>query len=128
MRTIILLASCLALAACTSDDSAAPTISDMTYSPMSMTVGVQTTISGTIKFTDPDGDLDQLAVEITLPDQSKSMVPMSDLQNVGSMTSGTIAWALIAVPPTAGTYRMSLWITDADGNLSNKLEGSATAQ
>jgi hypothetical protein len=128
MRTAILLASCLALAACTSDDSTGPTISNLTMSPTSFTVGMQTTINGSVKFTDPDGDLDQLAVEVTLPNQTKQMLPMTDLQNVGTMTDGTIAWALIFVPPSAGTYQMSLWVTDADGHLSNKLEGSGTAQ
>jgi hypothetical protein len=127
MRTTILLASCLALAACT-DDPTAPTISNMTYSPTSLPVGVQTTITGNVKFTDPDGDLDQLAVEITLPNQSKQMLPMVDLQSVGSMTDGSFAWAMIVVPPTAGTYDMSLWVVDASGLESNKLEGSATAQ
>jgi len=128
MRTAILLCSCLSLVACTSDDSAAPKISNLTFSPSSLPVGQQSTISGTVGFSDPDGDLDQLGVEVTLPDQSKQTLPMSDLQNVGTMTDGSIAWALIIVPPSAGTYHLSLWITDAGGNASNHLEASATAQ
>ena len=126
MRTAILL-SALLFTACT-DDSTAPAISDLTFSPSSLPVGQQTTISGTIKFSDPDGDLDQLGVEVTLPDQSKQTLPMTDLQNVGTMTDGTIGWALIMAPPQAGTYHMALWITDADGNKSNHLDASATAQ
>ena len=70
----------------------------------------------------------ELGVELTLPDQSKQTLPKTALQNVGTMTSGTINWALIVVPPAAGTYRMALWITDANGNDSNRLEGTATAQ
>ena len=128
MRTAILLVTCLALVACASDDSTAPTISNLSYSPMSLPVGMQTTISGTIAFNDPDGDLEQLGAEITLPDGSKQTLPMTNLQNVGTMTDGSIGWALIVVPPSAGTYHMSLWITDADGHTSNKLEASATAQ
>jgi hypothetical protein len=127
MRTKLLL--CLALAACASDDdTAAPMISNLTASPNSLPVGQQTTVSGTVMFSDPDGDLDQLGVEVTLPDQSKQALPMTDLQNVGTMTDGSIAWALIIAPPSAGTYRMALWITDADGHDSNRLEASATAQ
>ena len=127
MRTAILL-SALLFTACTSDDSTAPAISDLTFSPSSLPVGQQTTISGTLKFSDPDGDLDQLGAEITLPDQSKQTLPMTDLQNVGSMTDGTIGWALIIAPPAAGTYHMSMWLTDGDGNKSNHLDASATAQ
>src|SRR5687767_12431845 len=125
MRTAIL---CLALAACTSDDSSAPTISNLTASPGTVPVGQQTTISGTFAFEDPDGDLDQLGAAITLPDQSKQQLAMTDLANVGSMTDGTLGWALIVVPPAAGTYKLELWITDAVGHESNRLETNATAQ
>ncbi|HEY5924658.1 MAG TPA: hypothetical protein VIV11_23425 [Kofleriaceae bacterium] len=128
MRTTLLLCSCLALVACTTDDNTAPTISNLAYSPMTMPVGTQTTITGSLNFSDPDGDLDQLAVEITLPDASKQTLPMTDLQNVGSMTEGTIAWALIVVPPAAGRYDMKIWITDIEGEPSNQLMGSAMAQ
>ena len=128
MRTTLLLCSCLSLVACASDDTTAPTISNLTFSPNALPVGQQTTVSGMVTFSDPDGDLDQLGVEITLPDQSKQTLPMTDLQNVGSMTDGAIAWALIIALPTAGAYRMSLWITDVDGHDSNRLEASATAQ
>lgn len=129
MRTALLLCSCLALVACASDDdTTAPTISNLTFSPAALPVGQQTTVSGTIAFTDPDGDLDQLGAEITLPDQSKQALAMTDLQNVGTMTDGSIAWALIVVPPAAGTYRLQIWITDLDGHASNRLEASANAQ
>lgn len=128
MRTALLLSSCLSLVACASDDTTAPTISNLTFSPTALPVGQQTTVSGTVTFTDPDGDLDQLGVEVTLPDQTKQALPMTDLQNVGTMTDGSIAWALIIVPPTGGTYRMSLWITDVDGHASNHLEAAAAAQ
>jgi hypothetical protein len=92
-----------------------------------MTVGSPTTITGTFTFTDPDGDLHQLAAEITKPDQSKTMLPMTNVQNVGSMTEGTLGWQLAVIPPAAGTYNLSLWVTDHDGNVSNHLEASATA-
>jgi hypothetical protein len=129
MRTALLLCSCLALVARASDDdTTAPMISNLTFSPAALTVGQQTTVSGTIAFTDPDGDLDQLGAELTLPDQSKQTLPLTDLQNVGTMTDGSIAWALIVVLPAAGAYHLELWITDLDGHASNRLEASATAQ
>lgn len=126
MRTALLL--CTTLAACASDDTTAPTISNLTFSPASLPVGQQTTVSGTVAFTDPDGDLDQLGVEVTLPDQTKQTLPMTDVQNVGTMTEGTLSWALIIAPPSAGTYRISIWITDADKHESNHLDATAAAQ
>jgi hypothetical protein len=126
MRTFLLLFTFLA--ACTSDDSSAPTISNLTFSPSSLSVGQQTTVSGTLAFSDPDGDLDQIGVEVTLPDQTKQTVPMTNVQNVGAMTEGTLSWAVIITPPAAGTYRLSLWITDAVEHESNHLDAVATAQ
>jgi hypothetical protein len=126
MKNALLL---VLVGACASDpDPVPPTIANLSYSPLSLPVGQQGTVNGTLTFDDPDGDLAQLAVEVTLPDHSRQTLPMSNLQNVGAMTEGTIAWALIVVPPTAGRYDFSLWITDAAMNVSNKLDGSVMAQ
>jgi hypothetical protein len=129
MRTVLLLSSLLSLAACGSDDDGtAPAISNLAFTPTTLTAGLQTTLNGTLAFTDPDGDLADLGVELTLPDQSKQSLPMTPLQNVGTMTSGTIAWALIVTPPTAGTYQLELWIVDAEDHASNRLGGTITVQ
>jgi hypothetical protein len=132
MRTNFLLTMCLAFTACSSDDSTAPTISNLTMTPTTLPVAQQTTVSGTFSFVDPDGDLDQIGIEVTLPDGSKQGskqgLPMTDLMNVGTMTEGQLAWALIVAPPQAGTYQLSLWITDLDMNESNHLQSTATAQ
>jgi hypothetical protein len=129
MRTALLLSCVLSLAACgTDDDDAAPTISNLSFTPATITVGQQTTLNGTFAFTDPDGDAMNLAVELTLPDQSKQALPTTPLQNVGTMTSGSIAWALIVTPPSPGAYKLALWILDANENESNQLEGTITVQ
>jgi len=128
MRLATTIASFLCLvSACATDDSADPVISDLTATPSSMTVGQQATISGTLVFDDPDGDLEELGAEITMPDGMRQALPMTDLIGVGDMTSGTLAWRMIVVPPTAGTYTLSLWLADADGHESNRLEATATA-
>jgi hypothetical protein len=122
------IASALALvSACAADDSASPTISDLTASPSSMKVGQQVTVSGTLVFEDADGNLDQLGAEITMPDGTVRPLAMTDLLGVGDMTNGTLGWQMFVVPPTAGTYKLSLWLTDHDGNESNRLETTATA-
>jgi hypothetical protein len=129
MRTVLLLSCVLALAACGTDDNdSAPTISNLSFTPATITVGQQTTLNGTFTFADPDGDATNLGVELTLPDQSKQALPTTPLQNVGTMTSGSIAWALIVTPPSPGTYKLALWILDAADNESNRLDGTITVQ
>lgn len=112
---------------CAADDGTAPEISDLTATPTTMTVGQQVTVTGTLHFDDPEGDLDQLGAEITIPDGTKQALRNVDLSTVGTVTTGTLTWALIVVPPAAGTYTLALWVTDANGNDSNRLETTATA-
>jgi hypothetical protein len=116
------------LAGCSSGgDGKAPSIAALTYSPMTVPAGVQTTVSGSFTFTDEDGDADQLGIDVTLPDNSTQSLPKSDLQNVGDMTSGTIAFSVFITPPTAGSYKFAIFITDEGDNTSNKLMGTLTA-
>lgn len=118
----------LLFTACSSGgDGKAPTIAALTYTPMTLPTGQQTTVSGSFTFTDEDGDADQLGIDVTLPDSSKQSLPMSDLQNVGDMTSGTITFAVFITPPAAGTYKFDIFITDESDNRSNKLGGTLTA-
>jgi hypothetical protein len=116
-----------ALAACATDDGTTPTISDLTASPTTMTVGQQATVGGTMLFEDADGDLVHLAGEIVLPDNTVRALAKTSLAGVGTMTSGTLAWQMIVVPPMAGNYTLSLWVIDADGHESNHVDTTATA-
>ena len=127
MRLAAAIAPFLSLLVACTDDSASPTISDLTATPSSMTVGQQATVSGTMVFDDPDGNLEQLGAEVTLPDHSVQALPMTDLIGVGTMKTGTLGWRMAVIPPMAGEYKLSLWLTDADGNESNRLETTATA-
>jgi hypothetical protein len=126
MRTILLL-GCF-LSACTDEPGAAPEISELTFSPTTLTAGVQGTVSGQLQFVDPDGDASKLGFEVILPDQTQQTLPLADLQNVGSQTEGAIGWAVIVAPPTPGNYRFFVFIRDAEGHDSNKLEGTLTVQ
>lgn len=118
----------LAFAACSSDSGSAPEIANLTYSPMTVTTGQASVVTGSITFADTDGDLAQLGAEVTLPDASKQSLPMTDLRGVGDMTEGTLAFQLSFVPPAAGAYRFALFITDDGDHESNRLEGTITAQ
>src|SRR5512139_3640708 len=68
---ITLLVLLLFASACASDEGTAPTIAALSYSPTTVTQGVATTITGSFTFDDSDGDLAELGVEVTRPDQSK---------------------------------------------------------
>ena len=120
--------ACILLSACASDDGTSPNISALTYSPNTATPGQVVTVTGTFTFDDDDGDLAELGAEVTLPDQTKQMLPMTDLRGVGDMTTGTLGFQMQIIPPTAGTYSFSLWITDDADNESNRLDGTLAAQ
>jgi len=109
------------------DDTATPEISDLTATPSTMKVGQQATVTGTLHFDDADGDLSTLDGEITMPDGTKAALRSTDVTAIGAMTTGTLSWAMIVVPPSAGSYTLTLWVTDADGHESNRLETTATA-
>ena len=127
MRTSLLLIASL-LVACTDESGSAPEISDLTFSPTTLAVGQQSTVSGQLQFSDPDGDPAQLGFEVILPDQSLTTLPMANLQGVSSATEGPVGWAVIIAPPATGTYRFFVWIRDSEGHDSNKLEGAVTVQ
>jgi hypothetical protein len=116
------------LAGCSSGgDGKPPSIAALTFSPMTVPTGQQSTVNGSFTFTDEDGDTDQLGIDVTLPDNSSETLPMSDLQNVGDMTEGTIMFVVFFAPPAAGSYKFAIFITDEGDNESNKLMGTLTA-
>jgi hypothetical protein len=123
----ILAAALLLTSACASDDGTAPTISALTYSPMTATHGVALTITGSFMFADEDGDLAELGGEVTLPDQTKMSFAKSSIRAIGEQTTGSLGFQLQVVPPVAGAYKFELFITDEGDNVSNRLEGTLTA-
>ena len=128
LRTVLASALLLSFTACADDAGTAPTISSLVYNPNTVARGQQSTVTGSILFSDDDGDLAKLGVEVTLPDATKQTLPSTDLQGVGDMTEGTIGFQMIFVPPASGTYRFSMFIVDDANNESNRLEGMLTAQ
>lgn len=128
MKLFSVLAITLLTAACTTDDSASPEISNLAYSPATLTAGQQAMIAGTFGFDDPDGDLDTLGAEVVMPDGTRQAFAKTDVRNVGATTEGTLSWAMYVVPPAAGSYQLELWVTDIDGNASNRLTGSFVVQ
>ncbi len=126
MKNIVVILALVA-GCSSSDDGAAPTITQLTFAPATVPAGQQSTVSGTFAFADEDGDAAQLGIDITLPDGTSQALPMTDLQNVGDMTSGTIGYSIFVTPPTPGSYKFVIFITDDGDNESNKLMGTLTA-
>ena len=116
----------IVFAAC-SDDGASPEISALTYSPSTVTTGQQATITGSMQFTDEDGDLSKLKGDAVLPDGMKAQIADASLSGL-EQTTGTLPFQILIVPPQPGVYRFSLYLTDESGNESNKLDGMLTAQ
>ena len=127
MNKTLLAATLVIISACASDDGTAPTISTLTYSPMTATHGVALTISGSFMFADEDGDLAEMGGEVTLPDQSKMSIAKTSIRALGEMTTGSLAFQLQVVPPVAGSYTFQLFVTDDGDNVSNRLDGTLTA-
>jgi hypothetical protein len=128
MRTMLFTLASLSLVACSDDPGTPPTISNLTYSPATVTHGQQTTVIGNFAFDDKDGDLSKLGGNVTLPDNTQMALAKTDVSALGDMTSGTLAFQLTFVPVAAGTYRFALFVTDDGDNESNRLEGTLTAQ
>lgn len=119
----------LGCAACSdADDGQGPTISALTYSPKNMAVGQSNTISGTMLFADPDGDLDELAASILLPSGARQDIAPTKIQSVAGMKSGPLSWSMLIRPPVAGTYSLDLHVEDAAGHASNTMTAVITAQ
>jgi hypothetical protein len=123
-RSLLVL---LFAAACT-DSGSSPQVSNITAAPLSITVGMATTVSGSVNFNDRDGDLDLIAVDITAPGGAKTELPAQPIQGIGTQTMGTVNWAVIIQAPSAGAYRLGVSLIDREDNQSNILEVTLNAQ
>ena len=110
------------------DRGAAPEISALTFSPDTIPVGMQSTISGTFTFSDPDADVQNLHILVTLPSGQKQELPGGPVSGASGHTSAAANFALFLAPPEAGAHGFELWVTDAKKNESNRLIGTITAQ
>jgi hypothetical protein len=123
MRTTLLAS--LVLGACA--NGTAPEISALTYTPETVSIG-QSTVSGSITFDDPDGDLANLNLEITTPDGQVQTIPSANIAAIGDATTGSLPFAMVFIPPAIGDYTFQLWISDDEGNDSNRLDGSLAVE
>lgn len=115
----------LALATLAGCGPEAPQIRDLRYSPNAALVGQQTTISGTVQYTDPDNDISQSVVELYGPDGKLiSATPPTPIQNVGQGPLGMVGWSIDRwTPEVPGNHTFIVYIIDLTGRPSNRLQG-----
>jgi hypothetical protein len=117
----------ICVAGCGGPASHPPTIANLSYSPKEISVGLKTTISGSFTFTDDDGDPQELAVALLPPTGPPQALPPTAIQGGSGQKAGTLTFAVILMPPVAGSYSLDLSLVDSTG-ASNHLTGALEAQ
>ena len=115
------LAVCVLLAAGCSDDP--PEIRMLSYSPNAGLVGAMTNISGTVAYTDSDGDISQTQVELIDPAGSSTISSPIPISDVTQGPIGSVAFTIMFTPAIDGNFHFNVWIIDLQGRSSNKLAG-----
>lgn len=117
------------LAACGSDDDSgsAPTISSMSLSPGQVAVGVQAMVGGTIAFEDPDGDVENIELDLASPGGMHSAMEV-EVSGTDDVVDGTVAFTITLLLPAAGSYTISAQLVDTHGNFSNTKSAPLVAQ
>jgi hypothetical protein len=80
-------------------------------------------ISGTVNYSDPDGDISQSQFDLVAPSgmaQTSSLVPISDVTQ-GPL--GMVDFTINFTPMEVGLYHFDVWIVDLQGRESNRLQG-----
>lgn len=97
----------------------APVLSDLMIEgdPMGM-VGEMLTIGGSMTVMDAEGDINDLLLEVVLPDGTSQSLPTNDVMVPAGATAVSIQIAMVIRPPAAGSYRVNLRMNDLKGNVS----------
>ena len=106
----------------------APAISALTLNPSSVPAGKVVAVQGTVAFSDPEGDVTQVAIALTPQNGAEQPAKRADAQNTAGQTSGTLSFLLDLQVPAPQTITVTLSVFDKAGNESNRLTGQITAQ
>lgn len=117
--TVAALATAL-LSACSEDDDhgTAPTLESISLTPDHVAVGVQATVMGSVAFTDPDGDIENIELDLASPDGTHSSMEV-EVSGADGIAEGTVAFTVSLILPAAGSYPIAAQLIDAEGNASN---------
>ncbi|MBC8073566.1 MAG: hypothetical protein IAG13_34915 [Deltaproteobacteria bacterium] len=118
-----------ALSACAEDDDhgTAPTLGSLALVPDTVAVGVQAMVSGTLAFTDPDADVENIELDLAAPDDTHSAIEV-EVSGTDGVVEGTVAFSVIVTLPAAGSYTIAAQLIDAEGNASNTKTAPLLAQ
>lgn len=129
LKRFFLPALILLLPACSDEQlGSPPEISDLSYSPSSVTAGQLATVQGSFSFEDPDGDLLEMLVTLTDPAGNNMEMPATEVTDAKGKTIGIVTLQLALVAPAPGTYPFAVLVVDENGNDSNPLTGSIVAE
>ncbi|MCB9736431.1 MAG: hypothetical protein H6745_27960 [Deltaproteobacteria bacterium] len=129
--TAATLALAPAVAGCADDagdPGTAPTVAGLTVTPDHLTAGQVVTLSGSLTFDDPDGDVALLASELVTADGATADGPEAEVAGAAGLRSGTVPFAFALASGAAGTLTLRVWLVDAAGNASNALETTLTVE
>lgn len=105
-----------------------PSISNLQYSPQTVTQnqgGGVVTVTASINFVDEKGDLTALILNVYNSQGVIVLTGTTSLQSISGRTSGVFTFQLQGVSTTnIGNYTFEVYVTDAVGNVSNKLTGT----
>lgn len=126
--------ACLLTAACGGDDegspaaSGSPTISNLALTPTTIVAAQQADLQGSVDFADPEGDVATMRIEIRNPAGAAAPLVEGPLQGTQGVQQGAAQFTLQLLVPSAGAYPLEVWVRDSEGNDSNRLATSLTAQ
>jgi serine/threonine-protein kinase len=101
----------------------AAVIDELSFDPPTAIVGHPTTVTGTVRFADPDGDVNALGSQIRPPTSVHARVNPKIRMTLKGARTGFAAFTFVLRPTATGTHSFDVWVVDAGRNLSNVLTG-----
>jgi hypothetical protein len=121
IRSFALITLCFAGCEAEEEDTGTPpSLESLMLSGDDVTVGAPSVVSGTLSFTDPDGDVDQAQIDVVQPDGTM-LSTTTEITGAAGTTEGSIVVQLQVIANEAGTYEATLVLIDAMGNESEPL-------
>jgi hypothetical protein len=120
MLRLTLIGPLLLLLACQNEP---PFIRDLKYTPNAGLVNMESTVSGSVAYTDVDNDISQSVVELITPGGMATLSPRTPIENVGQGVVGSVNFTIKFTPTVTGTWTFNVYLIDLQEHVSNKLEG-----
>lgn len=127
MKAVVL--AVLVGSGCAEDDDSgsAPTIASVTLMPDHVAVGMQVMVGGTVAFSDPDGDVENIELDLGSPDGMHSAMEV-EVSGADGVEQGTVAFTVTLMLPAAGNYAILTQLVDTQGNFSNTKSAPLVAE